>query len=209
MFRLIGFLVVLAMGVAGGWFLRGHFDAGGRVAAAESAQWATVDAAGASRAARQISSLSAGSRQFIAVTPNDFAAYVLDLESNKVPSYITALRANAEGERLVLRCMVNLREMGAGIALGAMTQLLGESEELRLSGTLHVLRPGIAEFRVTEARIGSLPVPSPLIPALIGRFGDSARPDGVAANALPLVVPEHVQDLRLVDGKILVYRRSR
>lgn len=208
MFRLVGFLVVVLVSVAGGWYLRGRYEAWQGPSVAATAAWKQVAPPGAARASQKLADLASGTRESVLVAPADFVAHVLQSASRGLPPSTTNPRAAAEGDLLILSATVNPREINMGRVLGHLASLLNETEEMRLSGRLHVVRPGLAEFRIVDARLGNLPVPSPLVPPLIKLYSDDSRPEGVSGNAIPVAIPEQVRELRISDGNILVFRRS-
>ncbi len=207
MLRVIGLIVIVVLAAAGGWYLRGRV-AKDNVAMENAASWGVISTAGAARARQQIAALSQGSKSFVAIAPEDLASHVLMSSGSKLPPSVQDVSAMAEGDRVIVRATVKPRELDVGKILGPLAALLRDSEELRLTGTFHLVRPGLAELRIVEARLRDIVVPSPLVAPLIRQFSPGTRPEGVADNALPVPLPEHVQDIRVSEGRILVYRRN-
>ncbi len=207
MLRLLGLIAIVVLAGFGGWYLRGRVP-DKQATVTEVKSWGTVSVEGASRAKSQIASLSRGTKTFVAIAPEDLAAYVSMLATNKLPPSASDMRATAEGDRLTLRAMLKPAELDVGKVLGALAGLLRDTEELRLTGTFHLVRPGLAEFRIVDARLRDIPIPGPMIPTLIRQSVPGTRPEGVSDNAVPLPLPEHVQDIRVSGGRMLVYRRN-
>jgi hypothetical protein len=90
--------------------------------------------------------------------------------------------------------------------LGPLAQFLGERDTVQFGGTLGVVRPGLAEYRLRQIRLRQLAIPSALIPQIVRQLGTGARPEGVAADALPLAVPAHVSDVRIGRGRVTLYK---
>ena len=101
------------------------------------------------------------------------------------------------------------------IAVGAKTaaadfktlaDVLGDRAQVQLGGTLEVVHPGLAEYRVESLRLHDLSIPTPMIPRILERLARGPRPSGVADDALPLTVPPYIGDVRIHDGKITLYK---
>jgi hypothetical protein len=114
--------------------------------------------------------------------------------------------ATVRGDTLRLRGIVRLSEFGGREALGALGAMLGERTPVEFAGLLDVVRPGLAQYRLTMVRIGGQELPRPLIPRIVSRIGRTRRPEGVAADALPLGIPEHIGDVRVSDGRITLIK---
>jgi hypothetical protein len=71
-----------------------------------------------------------------------------------------------------------------------------------------VLRPGVAQFRVRDVEVGRVPVPAALIPRLIARVRRGTIPDGVAADAFPVPVPDYIGDVRVGRGRVTLYKAT-
>jgi hypothetical protein len=46
-----------------------------------------------------------------------------------------------------------------------------------------------------------------MIPKLMAKIERGARPQGVSADGLPIVIPKYVGDIRVANGKITVYKQ--
>ena len=103
------------------------------------------------------------------------------------------------------RSVVSLRDLGG--ALGAAGGLLPERDTLRLGGTFEILRPGLAQFRVAEVRVGALPVPLSVVPAILSRSG-ARRSAGVAEGAIGIPIPRYIADVRVARGRITLYKTT-
>jgi hypothetical protein len=68
------------------------------------------------------------------------------------------------------------------------------------------VRPGLAEYRLRQIRLRQLAIPSALIPQIVRQLGTGNRPEGVAADALPLTVPAYVSDVRIGRGRVTLYK---
>jgi len=110
-------------------------------------------------------------------------------------------------EQLLLRSVVDLRDVAG---TGALRSLLGVALEgrdtLRLAGTLGLVRPGLAEYRVRALRIKGIDVPPRLIASLIDAMRRSVNADSLPSDALPIPLPKAVADVRVANGKVTLYK---
>lgn len=207
--RPILILLMFAAAVGAGWLLRDRWSGrqAAEIAADTAVVWEPITPEGAERARRTIDSLGTRSgRVFVGVSPGDLASHIFVALARRLPRSAQDIEAAVVGDRLHVRATVQPSDFGGAGSLGALGGFLGEREPMQLGGYFHVIRPGLAEFRVTTLRVGELSVPEPLIPRLIGSFSSGARPEGVAPNGLPLEVPEYIADVRISGGRVILYR---
>ena len=143
---------------------------------------------------------------FANLTAAEFTGYVVDELSRQLPPSALGTTATIIGDELFIRTNVRPSDLGAEEALGPLAKMLGEREPMELGGTLDVLRPGLASYTVRTLRFSGLSVPGPGIPSVLGRMQTGARPPRMAADALPLVIPVQVADLRVRNGRITLYK---
>ena len=208
--RKIGCLVILALGVFVGWTLRDRLFAGLRpsaVATPAVAAWEplTPDGAARMRAALVVLQKPSGP-VFATVRAGDLASYVLQQLVKQLPPSADSIEAAAFGDRLYVRASVKPADFGGADVLGSLSSFLSERERMQFGGSFHIVRPGLAEFRVQEIRLHDFPLPTRAIPRLLQRIEHGARPAGLAADGLPLVVPNYIGDVRVEPGKITLYK---
>ena len=210
MMRAFGCLVLVTLAVAAGWFLRDRFDFGDRdapVAGDTAIVWEPITTEGAARARTAIEGLGGrAAPAFVSVRPGDVSSYIFVALSRQLPPSAERIESAVIGDRLHVRASVRLTDFGGAGALGPLAGFLGEREQMQLGGHFRVIRPGLAEFRVTDLRIGSFSAPPNLIPRLIRGFSKGARPEGVSDDGLPLVVPDYLADVRIANGRVILYR---
>lgn len=211
----LGCLVVLLVAAVLAWLFRDQWmphvrRAMGRPvaqAAAPAPAWEPLTPEGAARARAAVESL--GKRRgpvFANLSPGDLTAYVLEELSKQLPPSADHIEAAAFGRQLHLRAEVDIRDLGDTRALGPLADVLGDRAQVQLGGTLEVVHPGLAEYRVESLRVHDLTIPPPMIPRLLARLARAPRPSGVAADALALTVPPYIADVRIHDGKITLYK---
>jgi hypothetical protein len=71
-----------------------------------------------------------------------------------------------------------------------------------------VIRPGLAEYRVESAQIGTFPIPAQAIPKLLDHLSKNARPAGVSPNGVAFRVPSYIADARVDRGRITLYKTT-
>ncbi len=208
--RKIGCLVVLLLGAFAGWMLRDRLFPGSRPApAATTAAWERLSPAGAARMRTALATLQKPTGPvFVTVRPGDLASYVFEQLAKQLPPSADSVEAGAFGDRMYIRASVKPSDFGGGDVLGPLAGFLSERERMQFGGAFHVIRPGLAEFRVQEVRFREFPVPSGAIPRLLKRIERGARPPGVSDDGLPLLVPPYIGDVRTEPGRITLYKST-
>lgn len=210
--RKIGCLVVLALGVLIGWLLRDRLFAGLRPtpeAKTAVAAWEPLSPEGAARMRTALATLEKPrGPAFATVRAGDLASYVLQQLVKQLPPSADSIEAAAFGDRLYVRASVKPADFGGGDVLGSLSGFLSDRERMQFGGSFHILRPGLAEFRVQEIRLHDFPLPARAIPKLLQRIERGARPAGLSPDGLPLVVPNYIGDVRVEPGKITLFKSS-
>ena len=210
----LGCLAVLALAAIGGYFTRGFWmprvmPKSTAPTVASTSVWQPVSPAGAERARRSIESLGARSGPvFVNVAPADLAAYVYSELSRQVPGAAQDMQAAVVGDQLFMRANIALRDLKATGALGPMSAMLSDRETLTLGGGLELVKPGLAQYRLSEMKVKELSLPRAVIPRLLRQLSRGDRPAGVAENGIPLRVPSTISDVRVGQGKITLYKTT-
>jgi len=162
---------------------------------------------------------------YVSLDAGQVAGLLAPLLAQLPPSATTAQLA-LDDDILLVRTAVSLSDFTGQSALGTVLgkALVGE-DTLFLAGPLEPVRPGLAQFRVRELRIRGIDVPTRLIPGLVRSLRRSEAPeterrDSVAVDsgavstlmladdALPVRLPSTVSDVRVVNGKLTLYRAA-
>ncbi|MFL5575459.1 MAG: hypothetical protein ACJ79S_05765 [Gemmatimonadaceae bacterium] len=211
--RLGCIVLVLLLLCAVAWFTRDRWyprlrGATGTAAAPSTAiVWEPLTAEGAERARQAVASLDRRSGPAFATTrPGDISAYVFTGVARQLPPSAEDVRAAAIDDRLYVKALVDLNDFGGGKVLGPLAGFLGDRDTVQLGGDFEILRPGLAQFRVREIRLRELSVPRRLIPRLVAQIRRGGHPEGVADDALPLVVPRSIGDVRVARGRVVLYK---
>ncbi len=203
--RRLGCLVILLIAGAAGYYWYTH-----RTPRAASTtvvgRWAPVTGADAERGRRAVASLKSGSGPVFAnLTAAEAVAYLLQTATHQLPPSAEDVRAMITGDTLHVRAVLPLRALGAAKTLGPLAALLSERDTVQLSGTADIVRPGLAQFRVTDVRIHNLSIPAPVIPKLVAQLRRET-PDGIAPNGLAIPLPPYIADIRIGNGKVTLYK---
>lgn len=211
--RRLGCLFVVVLIACAAWFTRdmwmSRFRGGAPsgTSATAASTWQRLTPAGATRADAALRKLQArNGPAYASVAPGDLAAYIFQELSRSLPASADSIEAAAIGDRLYVRAIVPVKDLGGTKTLGPLAALLGDRERVRLGGTLRIIQPGQAELQVKELQVGSITIPSPLIPKLIQQISRGERPAGLSANGLLLRTPPYIGDVRVTDGQITMYK---
>lgn len=217
-FRRLGCLVILLILCVLAWFNRGKLEqtyrkyAGDRIStsssdAATAGGWDPLTPEKASRGKTAVEALSQKSGPVFAnLTAAEAASYIFLEVAKQLPPSSQDIYASIKDDQMRVRALVDLKDFGGSSVLGPLAGMLGTRDTVQLGGTMHVLRPGVGEFAIKNVRIGSFPIPSPLIPKLVARIRKGTIPEGTASDALPVKLPAYIGDIRIANGRIVVYK---
>lgn len=216
-FKSIGCLVVAAVIAVGGWFTRDlwmpllhratEHVGEARVPAHQPGTWEPATTDGAARAKAIIEKLASRNGPVYAnVEAADLTAFIIQQLSHQLPESARNVEAMVSGDQLLVRCTLNPNDLGDLSQLGPLAQMLGSSEQVQFGGTLDIVRLGLGEYRVQTFRIHDFSIPHAMIPRLIRSYAKGARPPGIADDALPLITPVHIGDVRIRNGQITLYK---
>jgi hypothetical protein len=170
--------------------------------------WKPLTAADAQRGRVAVEALAQRSGPVFAnLSPSEAASYIFLVVAKQLPPSARNAEASIVGDRLYVRSEVDLKDFGGAGQLGTLGMLLGSRDSVLLGGTIHMLKPGLAEFQVQEVKLGRLEVPKSLIPRLIAQMTRGKKKvDGVSETGLPMVMPPYISDVRIANGKITLYK---
>lgn len=218
--RRLGCLVVLLVVAGGAWLTRDSWyprlfgtpstsdsASAGTSGSASEAGWEPVTAAAAERGRSQVARL-AGAKGVGAVSlrPAEAVGVVLDSLLGQLSGSREGVQAAVIGDRLYVRASVPLAELGGDI-LGPLKGMLDARETLLLGGTLDVVRPGLAQFRVMEVKVRDFTLPPRVVPRLLRELRrGAAAPDGIAADAVPLRLSTRIGAVNVGKGRVALYQ---
>ncbi|QJR35552.1 hypothetical protein [Gemmatimonas groenlandica] len=144
---------------------------------------------------------------FVSLRAPDLAGVLATGMSKLLPASATRPEVAIVDEQVLVRTVVELRDVaGDGALRGLLGVALDGRDTLRMAGTLDLVRPGLAEYRVRELRIKGIDVPPRLIPALVGAMHRAVTADSLPSDALPIPLPKAVADVRVANGKVTLYK---
>jgi hypothetical protein len=148
--------------------------------------------------------------QYVTLGAGDLAGFLASALARNLPRSSIDPQVALVGDRILLRAVVDLRDFAGQGAFGSVIgAAMSGRDTLFLSGTLHALRPGMAQYRVRELRLKGVDVPPRVIPSLIGTIRPRVSVDSLAADAMPIPTPRFVSDVRVSQGRVTLYRTGR
>jgi hypothetical protein len=143
-----------------------------------------------------------------AIGAADLASFVLDSALHGFSPRASGAQAIAKDDRLYMKAMVTAADLGGPKTLGPLSGLLEGKQELTVGGRLEVLAPGRAQFRVEEISLGELALPSAVIPRILARIGVKDRTANTPGDAVPVIVPTSLADVRVNKGHVTLYKST-
>lgn len=169
--------------------------------------WEPLTRAGAQRTAERVQRLNRPTGPaYVNVAAADFAAYILGAALTRLPDGDGRPEALVDEGLLYLRTQIRLADLGGAEALGPLSSVLADAEPLMIGGRLEAVRAGLAQYRLTEVALRDVKVPEAAVRRLVTRWGPPKRPAGVVRDALPIELPSYIADLRLVNGRVTLYK---
>jgi hypothetical protein len=215
--RRIGCLVILCIAAVAAYLMRDRWmpylprmgSSAKTSTTTEGPAWQPVSDDGAARARRAIESLGRRAGPvFVNLPPGDLASYFYIALSEQLPPSADSIEAVTMNNRLYVRAVIALDDFKAADALGPLGGMLGRRERLQMGGTFAIIKPGLAQFLVEDVRLGQLPIPRGAIPKLLRQIRRGTRPEGLAENGLPFVVPTYLGDARVAGENITLYKAA-
>jgi len=144
---------------------------------------------------------------YLSIGAGDVAKLLSRALSAQLPASATAVQVALDSSRLLVRAVVNVAELaGDGTLARVLGTALSGRDTVQLSGTLEMLAPGVALYRVQSARVKGVTIPGPLVPPVMRAMHRGPRIDGVPDDALAVRLPASVGDLRIANGRVIVYK---
>jgi hypothetical protein len=175
----------------------------------EHEEWTVISTEGGRRAAAQINRLSGRTGPaYVNIDGADFVAYTLSTalaEILKVDSVPEALVGDGQ---VYLRMRVRVADLGGRESLGAVAGMFSEAERVTIAGRLEAVRPGLVQYRPTDVAVRDLKIPPSALARLLRQWSPGTRPEGVGAEALPVILPDHVADIRVSSGRVTLYKQG-
>ena len=197
-------VVIVAVAMRGFWRERERSAPLPRTAAGVS--WELMTPEGAARAKAQLETMAKPvGPVFTNLAPGDVAALAFQALAAQLPASTQASTAAVIGDKLFVRGSVELRDLGPDNAPSMLNGMLGKRTAVEFGGTIDIVHPGLAEYRVRSLKLGDVEIPATAIPQVLDHLART-RATGMAPDAMPFVVPKFIADVRVHGGKVTVYR---
>jgi hypothetical protein len=205
--RKLGCLVILAiaLAVAYYWWARVPDDEPATTGT-RAVVWEPLSSALGAQGRAAVDALGAG-QAYAALSAGQVASYIFLEMANSLPERAENLEAAVINDRLAVRGLVSLADIGGAKILGPLAQMISDRDTLMLSGTVNVLATGEGQFLVQELRFGSFRVPSGVIPRIVRQIDKTEDRGPMAPNAISVPLPPGVADVRVGSGLVTLYRR--
>ncbi|MEP6764738.1 MAG: hypothetical protein ABJB66_10530 [Gemmatimonadaceae bacterium] len=162
---------------------------------------------------------------FVTLAAGDVAGFLAEALRPMLPGSAVGAQVAITDDVLRLRAAVPLRELGGDLLPSLLNSVLKSNDErngttvganksverdtVELAGTLEVIRPGLGQFRVREFRVRGIDVPPRLIPPILSAMRKrGATTDSTASDAVSIVLPKSIADVRVQHGKVTLYKAA-
>jgi hypothetical protein len=208
----IGCLILLALLALGAWLTREKWlriGPGAATTTSSAPMWEPLSPEAGARGKRGIDNLANPSGPvFTNLSASEVASYVFQTAAHTIPTTADSAEAAVIGDALYVRAVVPIKDIAGSGVLGPLAGLLNDRERLQLGGTFHVIRPGLSEFEIREIKLRDFKVPTGAIPKLVQQITHGARPEGVAPDALPVITPRSLADVRVANRRVTLYKTT-
>lgn len=208
----LGCLLLLAVLGLGGWYTKDLWYPKVRSVIvssppAASVAWHAITPDAAQAGERVAARLDdTGGPVFASFTPAEFSAWQLAPAMKILSSSAATPEASVQGDTLYVRANVAVSELGDPKQLGPLARMLDGKQPVRIGGQLSMVRPGMIGLRVTQVTVNELKLPRALIAKIAARIAVRERTDSLAAGVIALPVPKRVADVRIANGRIVLYK---
>lgn len=207
--RKLGCIVVLAIALAAAYFYWARVsDEESALTGTRPIVWEPLSAALGAQGRAAVDGL-AGGQSYVTLSAGQAASYIFLEMGNSLPERAENLEAAVIEDRLAVRGLVSLADLGGSRILGPLAQMLSDRDTLLLSGTMSVLATGEGQFVVKELRFGQMRAPSGVIPRIVRQIDKSEDRGPLAPSAIQMPLPPGIGDIRVAGGMITLYRGVR
>jgi hypothetical protein len=208
----IGCLILLAVLAVGGWYTQSWWYPRVRAMVvatppAATVKWSPISPDEATAASRAVSRLSERSGPaYSSLTAAQFAALQLEPAMKILGSSAGNPEASIIGGTLMLRANVAVTELGDPKSLGPLAGMLDGRQPVLIGGRLSMVQPGVIGLHVTQMTVKELRLPGGLIDRIVKRISVRQRTDSLAPGVIAMPAPPGVADVRIANGKVVLYK---
>jgi hypothetical protein len=203
-FRVLGFLLILAL-VAAGWLYRDRLLEWGRGVTGTpraSVSIGTPSPAALARARAALARLEQGQADSVVLDADASASLMAQALGPVVGGQMDSLRVRLSDGRVGFDASLRTARLPREL-LGPLAIAVRSREPIAATGAVRMVEPGMAEWDIDRLSVRDIPLPRETVPRLLARaFGDSAR------RTLPLALPQVVRELRVRPEGVTLYSRS-
>ena len=208
----LGCLILLAILAVCGWFTRSLWYPHVRafiVSAppTHTLAWAPITA-DAGKAGERLAARLVERRGpvYATLSPAEFASWQLEPAIKILGSSADKPEAAVHGDTLMVRANVAVSELGDPKALGPLAGMLDGRQPVLIGGLLSMVSPKLVGLRVTNITVNELRLPSGLVDRIVARISVKQRSDSLARGVIALPAPPGVADVRVSNGKVVLYK---
>jgi len=156
------------------------------------------DPAGAPAARRKLAAF--GSRgDSVLLSSADLANLAAAAAGQFVPGALDSIQVRVQRDAVEFRARVDTRLVP--LSFGPLAEIVRDHENVEAGGDLLFRHPGLAEWRITSARVRGIPLPKDVLGRLLSRFGGTT-------GVVPIPLPATVTGLRASDAGLVLYGRA-
>lgn len=146
---------------------------------------------------------------YITLGAGDIAGFLAEGFGNALPQSAEGLQVAIVDDLIRMRAEIPLRELGGNAIPEFVTNLLTNRDTVDMTGSIDMIHPGLAQFRVRSVNIHGIDLPPRLIPPLLNAIR-SKMPmrDSVATDGMALPLPKSVSDVRVSRGRVTLYKSA-
>jgi hypothetical protein len=209
----LGCLVLVLVAGAAAWLTRDQWmdklpwrSSHAESSATTAPGWELISTAGKDRTMGALAEMALPkSRVYVTLSAGDIASYIAHYAAFDRQKAADSLMARVDGDQVRVRARVKKSELGGTVA-SIVGPLLRDREWVEMSGDIHVISKGFAEFRVRELKVRGIGLPDAAITRLVRSITRITRPPGASDAGLPLPIPPYIADVRVLNGKITLYK---
>lgn len=201
LFRLIGCLGLLLL-LAVGWLYRDHIVefvkglTGSRMEPVEQVGRPTEG--GARRARDKVDSLNAWRADSVILTASEMASLIGAGLDPAFRGHMDSLQVELEEDRIRIQASFDTEQIPRDM-LGPLGGMVDKREHLEAAGPVTVVRPGMAEWRIDQLKLGNFPFPRDVIPRLL------ERAMGSRTSSIPFIIPAGIRSVAIHPGGVTLF----
>ncbi len=172
--------------------------------------WTTVGASGGAVASLNTRLTQRAGPAYVTLGTADVARLIASALPAQLPKSAGTLQVALVDNQLRGRTAIDLAEIAGDGTLGQLLgTVLSGRDSVHFAATVEPVQPGLAQLRVESLRIKGVIVPSRLIATALKSLRTGEYNEALADNGLALPLPKTVADVRILDGKLTLYKSPR